>query len=162
MAGDISEKQKQILEYIKTEILKRGYPPSVREICTAVRLKSTSSVHAHLSTLEEKGYIRRDPTKPRAIEIIDDEYALSRREMVNVPIIGTVTAGLPILAHENIEDYLEYLSLYKKYKTEPGENLEELEAVEVMNEERGKSRKLASLRSLSKKSQLEPLTSIHT
>ena len=105
MAGDISEKQKQILEYIKTEILKRGYPPSVREICTAVRLKSTSSVHAHLSTLEEKGYIRRDPTKPRAIEIIDDEYALSRREMVNVPIIGTVTAGLPILAHENIEDY---------------------------------------------------------
>ncbi len=105
MAGDISEKQKLILEYIKTEILKRGYPPSVREICTAVRLKSTSSVHAHLSTLEEKGYIRRDPTKPRAIEIIDDEYALSRREMVNVPIIGTVTAGLPILAHENIEDY---------------------------------------------------------
>ena len=113
MAGDISEKQKQILEYIKTETLKRGYPPSVREICTAVRLKSTSSVHAHLSALEEKGFIRRDPTKPRAIEILDedfyntrcDEYALSRREMVNVPIIGTVTAGLPILAHENIEDY---------------------------------------------------------
>lgn len=105
MAGELSEKQKQILEYIKTEILKRGYPPSVREICTAVRLKSTSSVHAHLSALEEKGFIRRDPTKPRAIEIIDDEYALTRREMVNVPIIGTVTAGLPILAQENIEDY---------------------------------------------------------
>ena len=105
MAGKISDKQRQILEYIKNEILKRGYPPSVREICTAVHLKSTSSVHAHLSTLEENGYIRRDPTKPRAIEILDDEYALSRREMVNVPIIGTVTAGLPILAHENIEDY---------------------------------------------------------
>lgn len=105
MAGKISDKQRQILEYIKNEILKRGYPPSVREICTAVHLKSTSSVHAHLSTLEENGYIRRDPTKPRAIEILDDEYALSRREMVNVPIVGTVTAGLPILAHENIEDY---------------------------------------------------------
>lgn len=105
MAAELSEKQRQILEYIKSEILKRGYPPSVREICTAVRLKSTSSVHAHLSALEEKGYIRRDPTKPRAIEIIDDEYALTRREMVNIPMIGTVTAGMPILAHENIEDY---------------------------------------------------------
>lgn len=105
MAAGITEKQKQILEYIKSEILKKGYPPSVREICTAVRLKSTSSVHAHLSALEEKGYIRRDPTKPRAIEIIDDEYALTRREMVNVPLVGTVTAGMPILAHENIEDY---------------------------------------------------------
>lgn len=105
MSADLTEKQRQILEYIKTEILKRGYPPSVREICTAVHLKSTSSVHAHLSALEEKGFIRRDPTKPRAIEIIDDEYSLSRREMVNVPIIGTVTAGMPILAHENIDDY---------------------------------------------------------
>ena len=105
MSAELTEKQRQILEYIKTEILKRGYPPSVREICTAVHLKSTSSVHAHLSALEEKGYIRKDPTKPRAIEIIDDEYALTRREMVNVPIIGTVTAGMPILAQENIEDY---------------------------------------------------------
>lgn len=105
MAGDLTEKQRQILEYIKLEILKRGYPPAVREICAAVRLKSTSSVHAHLSALEEKGYIRRDPTKPRAIEIIDEEYALTRREMVNIPIIGTVTAGEPILAQENIEDY---------------------------------------------------------
>ena len=105
MSVELTEKQRQILEYIKTEILKRGYPPSVREICTAVHLKSTSSVHAHLSALEEKGFIRRDPTKPRAIEIIDDEYALSRREMVNIPIIGTVTAGTPILAHENIDDY---------------------------------------------------------
>lgn len=105
MSTELTEKQRMILEYIKTEILKRGYPPSVREICTAVHLKSTSSVHAHLSALEEKGFIRRDPTKPRAIEIIDDEYALSRREMVNVPIVGTVTAGIPILAHENVEDY---------------------------------------------------------
>ena len=105
MSADLTDKQRQILEYIKSEILKRGYPPSVREICTAVRLKSTSSVHAHLSALEEKGFIRRDPTKPRAIEIIDDEYSPSRREMVNVPIIGTVTAGMPILAHENIDDY---------------------------------------------------------
>ena len=105
MSGKITEKQRQILEYIKDEILKRGYPPSVREICTAVHLKSTSSVHAHLSSLEENGYIRRDPTKPRAIEIIDDEYSLTRREMVNVPIVGTVTAGSPIFAHENIEDY---------------------------------------------------------
>ena len=105
MSAELTEKQRQILEYIKTEILKRGYPPSVREICTAVHLKSTSSVHAHLSALEEKGYIRKDPTKPRAIEIIDDDYALTRREMVNIPIIGTVTAGVPILAQENIEDY---------------------------------------------------------
>ena len=105
MAGDISEKQKQILEYIKTELLKRGYPPSVREICTAVRLKSTSSVHAHLSALEEKGFIRRDPTKPRAIEIIDENFNLTRREMVNVPLLGRVAAGEPILATENIDSY---------------------------------------------------------
>ena len=113
MNGELTEKQKQILEYIKSETLLKGYPPSVREICQAVHLKSTSSVHAHLSTLEDKGYIRRDPTKPRAIEIIDDEFALTRREMTNVPIIGTVTAGEPILAQENIEDYfpipVEYL-----------------------------------------------------
>lgn len=113
MAGELSEKQKQILEYIKSETLLKGYPPSVREICQAVRLKSTSSVHAHLSTLEEKGYIRRDPTKPRAIEIIDDEFAMTRREMTNVPIVGTITAGEPILAQENIQDYfpipVEYL-----------------------------------------------------
>ena len=113
MNGELTEKQKQILEYIKSETLLKGYPPSVREICQAVHLKSTSSVHAHLSTLEDKGYIRRDPTKPRAIEIIDDEFALTRREMTNDPIIGTVTAGEPILAQENIEDYfpipVEYL-----------------------------------------------------
>ena len=79
--GKISDKQKEILEYIKNEILNRGYPPSVRDICEAVHLKSTSSVHSHLETLEKNGYIRRDPTKPRAIEIIDDTFNLSRREI---------------------------------------------------------------------------------
>ena len=103
--GTITAKQKEILEYIKSEILKRGFPPAVREICEAVHLKSTSSVHSHLESLERKGYIRRDPTKPRAIEILDDHFNLTRREMVNVPIIGTVAAGQPILAEENIENY---------------------------------------------------------
>ena len=101
----ISDKQREILEFIKNEILNRGYPPSVRDICEAVQLKSTSSVHAHLETLERKGYIRRDPLKNRAIEIIDEEFALTRREMVNVPVVGQVAAGQPILAAENIESY---------------------------------------------------------
>ena len=87
-------------------ILKKGYPPAVREICEAVHLKSTSSVHSHLESLEKNGYIRRDPTKPRTIEILDDDFALTRRELVNVPVIGTVAAGVPILAEQNIEDYL--------------------------------------------------------
>lgn len=103
--GKISAKQQEILEYIKQEILHKGYPPAVREICEAVHLKSTSSVHSHLETLEKNGYIRRDPTKPRAIEIMDDAFNLTRREMVQVPMIGRVAAGQPILAEENIEDY---------------------------------------------------------
>lgn len=103
--GKITAKQQEILEFIKESILNRGYPPAVREICEAVHLKSTSSVHSHLETMEKNGYIRRDPTKPRAIEIIDDNFNLTRRELVNVPIIGTVTAGEPILAVENIEGY---------------------------------------------------------
>lgn len=103
--GKITAKQQEILEYIKECILKKGYPPAVREICEAVRLKSTSSVHSHLESLEQNGYIRRDPTKPRAIEILDDEFALTRREMVQVPMLGTVAAGQPLLAQENIEDY---------------------------------------------------------
>ena len=103
--GKISAKQKEILEYIKQSILSHGYPPAVREICEAVHLKSTSSVHSHLETLEKNGYIRRDPSKPRAIEIIDDNFNLTRRELVNVPIVGTVTAGEPILAIENIQGY---------------------------------------------------------
>lgn len=104
--GKISKKQQEILEYIKAQILQRGFPPAVREICEAVNLKSTSSVHSHLETLEKNGYIRRDPTKPRAIEILDDTFNLMRRELVSVPIIGQVAAGEPILAQENIEDYL--------------------------------------------------------
>ncbi len=111
-SGKITPKQKEILEYIKSEILNRGFPPAVREICEAVHLKSTSSVHAHLETLDKNGYIRRDPTKPRAIEILDDDFALTRREMVNVPIVGTVAAGQPILAQENIENYFPIPSEY--------------------------------------------------
>lgn len=103
--GKITAKQSEILEYIKKEILSKGYPPAVREICEAVSLKSTSSVHSHLETLEKNGYIRRDPTKPRAIEIIDDTFNLTRREVINVPIVGTVAAGSPILAEENIQNY---------------------------------------------------------
>ena len=103
--GRITAKQSEILEYIKNQIVNKGYPPSVRDICEAVHLKSTSSVHAHLETLEKNGYIRRDPTKPRAIEIIDDNFNLTRREVVNVPLIGQVAAGQPILAVENITNY---------------------------------------------------------
>ena len=103
--GKISSKQREILEYMKNEILNKGYPPAVREICEAVKLKSTSSVHSHLETLEKNGYIKRDPTKPRAIEIIDENFNLTRREVVNVPIIGKVAAGEPLLAVENIENY---------------------------------------------------------
>jgi len=98
-------KQKEILEYIKSEILKKGYPPTVREICETVGLKSTSSVHSHLETLEKNGYIRRDPTKPRAIEICDDGFQMLRTEMVSIPVVGRVAAGQPILAEENIESY---------------------------------------------------------
>ena len=103
--GKISPKQAEILEYIKSEIINRGFPPAVREICEAVNLKSTSSVHSHLETLERNGYIRRDPTKPRAIEIVDDNFNLTRRELVNVPVVGRVAAGEPILAVENVENY---------------------------------------------------------
>ena len=103
--GKISAKQQEILDFMKQEILNKGYPPTVRDICEAVNLKSTSSVHSHLETLEKNGYIHRDPTKPRAIEIIDDNFNLTRREVVNVPIVGRVAAGEPILAVENIENY---------------------------------------------------------
>ena len=103
--GKITAKQQEILEYIKEETLKRGYPPSVREICEAVNLKSTSSVHSHLETLEKNGYIRRDPTKPRAIEICDDSFQMVRTEMVSLPVVGQVAAGTPILAEQNIEQY---------------------------------------------------------
>ena len=103
--GKISEKQREILDFLKKEILNKGYPPAVREICEAVNLKSTSSVHSHLETLEKNGYIRRDPTKPRAIEICDDSFQMVRTEMVSIPVIGNVAAGQPILAEENIQEY---------------------------------------------------------
>lgn len=116
--GPISKKQQEILDYMKSEIISRGFPPSVREICEAVNLKSTSSVHAHLEALEKNGYIRKDATKPRAIEIIDDEFLNTRiRHMIpeletaspveyaNVPVIGNVAAGQPLLAVEQIESY---------------------------------------------------------
>ncbi len=103
--GKITPKQQEIFDYIKKEILQKGYPPAVRDICQAVRLKSTSSVHSHLETLEKNGYIRRDPTKPRAIEILDEAFYTNRKEMVQIPVVGNVAAGTPILAVENIEDY---------------------------------------------------------
>lgn len=105
MAGKITKKQQEILDYIKDEILSKGYPPAVREICEAVNLKSTSSVHSHLETLEKNGYIRRDPTKPRAIEICDDSFQMVRTEMVSMPVVGQVAAGQPILAQQNIDSY---------------------------------------------------------
>ncbi len=106
MYEDLTQKQIEILLYIKNEIQRQGYPPAVREICKGVNLRSTSTVHGHLEKLEAKGYIRKDPTKPRAIEILDkdDDFLLSHKKTVDVPIVGKVTAGAPILAVEHIED----------------------------------------------------------
>ncbi len=98
---DASEKKMQILDFIRREIDDKGYPPSVREICLAVGLKSTSTVHAHLNRLEEEGFIRRDATKPRALELTDVATVRGR----SVPLVGKVTAGMPILAQQNIEEY---------------------------------------------------------
>ncbi len=103
--GKITDKQLEILKYLESEILRRGYPPSVREICEAVRLKSTSSVHAHLDSLERNGYIRRDAAHSRAIEILDESFQMARVETVPIPVVGRVAAGEPILAEENIETY---------------------------------------------------------
>ena len=110
--GKITKKQQEILDYIKEQIINRGFPPTVRDICAEVRLKSTSSVFSHLEALERNGYIRRDPAKPRAIEVVDDSFNLVRRELVNVPIVGTVTAGQPILAVQNIDGYFPIPSEY--------------------------------------------------
>lgn len=106
MYEDLTQKQIEILLYIKSEIQRQGYPPSVRDICKGVNLKSTSTVHSHLEKIESKGYIRKDPTKPRAIEILDknDDFLLIQKKTIDVPILGRVTAGVPILAVENIED----------------------------------------------------------
>ena len=98
----LEDKQYEIYEFLKRQIYEKGYPPSVREICAAVGLKSTSTVHGHLARLEKKGYIRRDPTKPRAIEILKD--SINKKELIDIPVIGKVTAGMPILAVENVED----------------------------------------------------------
>ena len=109
-SGRITPKQQEILDFLKKEILMKGYPPAVREICEAVHLKSTSSVHSHLETLEKNGYIRRDPTEPRAIEIMDDSfnYLRTETEIASIPVIGTVAAGQPLLAVENITDYFPF------------------------------------------------------
>ena len=100
--GDGKDKQTEIYEFLKTYTEKKGYPPSVREICEAVSLKSTSTVHGHLKRLEKKGLIKRDPSKPRALEIA--ELSAPKKEMISIPIVGKITAGLPILATENVED----------------------------------------------------------
>ncbi len=101
----LTDKQREILTFIKECVLEKGFPPSVREICDAVHLKSTSSVHSQLATLEKKGVIRRDPTKPRTIEILDEDFGSLRREMTSIPIVGQIAAGSPILAEQNIENY---------------------------------------------------------
>lgn len=103
----ISKRQQDILDFIKGEVKRKGYPPSVREIGEAVGLASSSTVHGHLARLESKGLIRRDPTKPRAIEIleVDETVGIPRNNVVNVPVVGKVTAGLPITAIENVEEY---------------------------------------------------------
>ncbi|MDY2735240.1 transcriptional repressor LexA [Intestinibacter sp.] len=108
-SNQLTNKQLIILEFIKDQLLTKGYPPSVREICQAVGLKSTSTVHAHLNKLEKLGYIRRDPTKPRAIEILDSNIFgnnITEKEIINLPLVGQVTAGEPILAEQNIQEYL--------------------------------------------------------
>ena len=110
--GRITDKQREILEYNKQEILNKGYPPTVREMCDAVHLKSTSSIHSHLESLEKNGYIRRDPSKPRTIEIVDDNFNLTRREVVNVPVVGSIAAGQPLLAVQNIDNYFPIPSEY--------------------------------------------------
>ena len=103
--GARSSKSQEILDFIKKFILEKGYPPTVRDIGDGVGLRSTASVFFHLNNLEESGQIRRDPAKPRTIEIVDDEFNLPRREVVNVPMIGTVAAGQPLFATENIRGY---------------------------------------------------------
>lgn len=115
---DLSNKQVMILEFIKDQLLLKGYPPSVREICVAVDLKSTSTVHSHLNKLEKLGYIRRDPTKPRAIEVLGSEKAEQpsgiNQEIVSLPLVGQITAGEPILAEQNVEEFIPFPINYIK------------------------------------------------
>lgn len=109
MNRELTDMQKAVYEYIKESLREKGFCPTVREICVAVGLTSSSSVHAHLNTLEQKGYIRRDPTKPRTIEVLED-LAIRKHDMVKIPIVGTVAAGQPLLATQNIEDYFPFPS----------------------------------------------------
>lgn len=105
MPDGLTERQRQVLEFIKEEIRQKGYPPSVREIGEAIGLSSSSTVHGHMARLEEKGFIRRDPTKPRAIEVLDDSGGMPRKRTVTIPVVGRVTAGQPILAQQQIEEH---------------------------------------------------------
>lgn len=123
----LSKRQEDILNFIKEEVRTKGYPPSVREIGEAVGLASSSTVHGHLSRLEEKGYIRRDPTKPRAIEILDQEETVNKQPVVHVPLVGKVTAGLPITAIENIEEFFPLPDVY-------GTSEDQLFMLEVMGD----------------------------
>lgn len=121
MKLDLSEKQQEIFSFIIQELESKGYPPSVREICVAVNLKSTSTVHSHLNKLEEKGYIKRDSSKTRAIEIISSTNYNSdilKDDSVKIPVIGKVTAGEPILAIENIEDYISFSKKFVNNKVD--------------------------------------------
>ncbi|KKY00183.1 MULTISPECIES: transcriptional repressor LexA [Paraclostridium] len=107
---DLTNKQIMILEFIKDQLTQKGYPPSVREICAAVDLRSTSTVHSHLNKLEKLGYIRRDATKPRAIEVLDSNKGEGanglNQEVLHLPVLGQITAGEPIFAEQNIEEYI--------------------------------------------------------
>lgn len=124
----VSKRQEAILEFIKNEVRTKGYPPSVREIGEAVGLASSSTVHGHLERLEGKGLIRRDPTKPRAIEVLDiDEGPVSKQGVVHVPLIGKVTAGLPISAIEDIQEYFPLPDTY-------GTSEDQLFMLEIMGE----------------------------
>ncbi len=105
MPDDLTERQRQVLQFIKDEIRLKGYPPSVREIGEAIGLSSSSTVHGHMAKLEEKGFIRRDPTKPRAIEVLGEIGATPAKRTIHVPVVGRVTAGLPIYADQNVEDH---------------------------------------------------------
>ena len=114
---NLSSKQEEILNYIKECLLNKGYPPTVREICQAVNLKSTASVQSHLNKIEEKGYIIRDKTKSRTIEIVGDDLADFKTEVVNIPLLGHIAAGAPILAEQNIESYFPIPAEYISNKT---------------------------------------------
>ena len=123
----VSKRQEAILEFIKEEVRTKGCPPSVREIGEAVGLASSSTVHGHLARLEQKGFIRRDPTKPRAIEILEPEDSIQKQQVVHVPLVGKVTAGSPITAIENIDEYFPLPDIY-------GTSEDELFMLEIMGE----------------------------